>query len=146
MKLEERLIALRKQKRLTQQQLAEKLQVSRQVVSKWETGSHLPSIEKVAALARLYDVSMDAILKDSDANTASEQATPELESEEIWKENRALKLLLCFSVSAILVLLLGFGMLWHQERKANHIGSQDEMMVDTSVEFDVYPDLIDLQS
>lgn len=45
----------------TQEQIAEKLNVSRQAVAKWESGASLPTIDNVIALADLYEVSVDVI-------------------------------------------------------------------------------------
>ncbi len=47
----------------TQEQIAEKLGVSRQAVAKWERGDSLPSIENVIALADLYEVSVDSLVR-----------------------------------------------------------------------------------
>ena len=58
----ERLTALRKQKGLSQAQLAEALDVSRQAVSRWEVGATLPSTENLLALRDLYGVTLDALL------------------------------------------------------------------------------------
>ncbi len=47
----------------TQEQIAEKLGVSRQAVAKWERGDSLPDIENVIALADLYEVSVDSLVR-----------------------------------------------------------------------------------
>ena len=47
MKFSEKLLTLRKAKNLTQEQLAEKLDVSRQSISKWESGQAVPEMEKM---------------------------------------------------------------------------------------------------
>lgn len=57
-----KLVQLRKKKNLTQEELAEKLGVSRQAVSKWECGEALPDTENLVMIARLYGVSLDALL------------------------------------------------------------------------------------
>lgn len=62
MELADKLKKLRKRQDITQQQLAEKLHVSRTAISKWETGRGTPSIDSLKAIAELYDVSMDALL------------------------------------------------------------------------------------
>ncbi|MEE1036621.1 MAG: helix-turn-helix transcriptional regulator [Oscillospiraceae bacterium] len=54
--------ALRKTKELTQEQLAEKLNVSNRTVSRWETGSSMPDIGMLVALAEFYDVSIPEII------------------------------------------------------------------------------------
>lgn len=61
-KLNEKLIFLRKEKRLSQQELAEALEVSRQAVSRWESGDVNPSIENLKCLSSLYGVSIDDLL------------------------------------------------------------------------------------
>ncbi len=58
----ENLYSLRKLHRLSQEDVAEKLGVSRQAVAKWETGATTPDIANCMALGRLYDVSIDDLL------------------------------------------------------------------------------------
>jgi len=58
----ENLIQLRKINHLSQEQLAEKLQVSRQTLSKWETGESLPDIEKSRMLAEIFGVTLDDLV------------------------------------------------------------------------------------
>ena len=58
------LVALRKKHNLSQEQLAEQLGVSRQAVSKWESGQSMPDIEKLLQLGELFGISVDQILKD----------------------------------------------------------------------------------
>ncbi len=58
----ENLIFLRKAKKLSQEELAGKIGVSRQTLSKWETGESLPDIEKAKLLADFLEVSLDELL------------------------------------------------------------------------------------
>lgn len=53
---------LRKEKNLTQEELAEKLNVSGRTVSRWETGSNMPDISMLVELAEFYDVSIPEII------------------------------------------------------------------------------------
>lgn len=64
MKLEEKLIQLRKRQGYTQLQLAEELNISRQAVSRWETGAAQPTIDNLKSLSRLYGISLDELLDD----------------------------------------------------------------------------------
>lgn len=64
MKLEEKLVYLRKEKRLSQMKLAEMMNVSRQAVSRWETGVAVPSIDNLKYLGRIYDVPLEYLLHD----------------------------------------------------------------------------------
>ena len=60
--LSENLLYLRKQKKLTQEQAAEKIGITRQALASYENGQTVPDVEKCLALARLYDVSLDALV------------------------------------------------------------------------------------
>ncbi|MCD8076922.1 MAG: helix-turn-helix domain-containing protein [Lachnospiraceae bacterium] len=62
--LSEKLLTLRTRAGLSQEELAEKLNVSRQSVSKWESGSSIPGIDKILEISRIYGISTDYLLKD----------------------------------------------------------------------------------
>ncbi len=62
MELNEKLLSLRKKNKLTQAQVSETLDVSRQAISNWETGAVLPSTDNLLALSRLYQVPLDHFL------------------------------------------------------------------------------------
>ncbi len=61
MSLAENLQFLRKQKNITQEQLAEQLEVSRQSVSKWESAQSYPEMEKLLQICSMFHCSMDAL-------------------------------------------------------------------------------------
>ena len=65
MKLGERIAEKRKEQGLTQAELAEKMMVTRQTVSRWETGTALPDVERIAELAAVLGVSCDYLLTDA---------------------------------------------------------------------------------
>lgn len=65
MNFAEKLFTLRTQSGYSQEVLAEKLNVSRQAVSKWETGPTLPETDKLIAISELFNVSIDSLLIDS---------------------------------------------------------------------------------
>lgn len=72
-----RLYELRKQKGLSQEELAEKLGVSRQAVSKWERSEASPDTDNLIALAKIYDLTLDELIygkNDSDNTTAESDA------------------------------------------------------------------------
>lgn len=58
-----RLKVLRKQKGLTQEEIAEKLGVSRQAIAKWERGETMPDIESCVKLADLYETTVDMLVR-----------------------------------------------------------------------------------
>ena len=61
MELKEKLNILRKQHKLTQMELANELEVTRQAVSKWEQGTAFPSTENLIQLGKLYGVSIEVL-------------------------------------------------------------------------------------
>ena len=69
--LGEKIIALRKRMNWSQEELAEKLDISRQSVSKWENGSVIPDVEKIIELSRIFDVTLDYLLKPSEIDELS---------------------------------------------------------------------------
>ena len=64
MKLSEKIVKLRKENGLSQEELAQRLAVSRQAVSRWETDSALPDAANLLQLSRLFSVSADYLLND----------------------------------------------------------------------------------
>lgn len=64
----EKIYALRTQAGMSQASFAEKLQVSRQTVSKWELGTSYPEIDKLVAISDMFHVTTDYLLKDQPAS------------------------------------------------------------------------------
>lgn len=62
MTIGEQIQHIRIEKGLTQERLAEMLEVSRQSVSKWELGQAIPDVEKIIRMSELFDVSTDTLL------------------------------------------------------------------------------------
>ncbi|MBM6725329.1 helix-turn-helix transcriptional regulator [Pseudoflavonifractor phocaeensis] len=100
MKLNENLISLRKDKRMSQQDLAEALNVSRQAVSRWEVGTAIPSMDNLLALSKLFGVPTDELM-------GADRGTDALESETVQgsgniKGDSVLKVLLIILAAAVL--------------------------------------------
>lgn len=62
MSFNNRLYQLRKQKGLSQEELANRLNVSRQTISKWEVGDSTPDMEKLIAISDLFNISLDTLI------------------------------------------------------------------------------------
>ena len=60
----EKLKTLRKEKNISQEQLAEKIHVSRQAITKWESGNGIPDIENLIAISALFNESLDSLLSE----------------------------------------------------------------------------------
>lgn len=74
MTFSDKLIALRKKAGWSQEELAERLNVSRQSVSKWESAQSMPDIDKILQLSSLFSVTTDCLLKDGQDDPQSAAA------------------------------------------------------------------------
>lgn len=72
MDFNEKLKQLRHNKEWTQEELAEKLFISRTAISKWESGRGFPSIESLKAISQVFDVSIDELLSNSELISIAE--------------------------------------------------------------------------
>lgn len=73
MEFGEKLFKLRKEKGFSQETLAEKLNTSRQAISKWENGQGFPETEKLLMIGNVFEVSIDYLLKDSVENNEKKE-------------------------------------------------------------------------
>ena len=108
MDFSEKLLTLRKAKDLTQEQLAEKLNVSRQSVSKWEGGQAVPELEKIVAMSVVFDVTTDYLLKSSEIDDLSVK-TEMLEKQQqqmLVREQRQQKIRECILYVIVIYLML----------------------------------------
>ena len=80
MKLCEKLYELRRAAGLSQEELAERLNVSRQAVSKWENGAAQPELSKLVELSRLYGVSVDELLSLEEAEKGDAKAASSVDA------------------------------------------------------------------
>ena len=62
--LGEKLQLLRNNNRLSQEELGEKLGVSRQAISKWDSGQSTPDLKKLIVISQLYNITIDSLVKD----------------------------------------------------------------------------------
>ncbi len=79
MEFNEKLQELRRQKGLTQEELAEHLYVSRTAISKWESGRGYPNLESLKAIAKFFSVSIDGLLSGDQVLTIAEEDSREKE-------------------------------------------------------------------
>lgn len=100
----ERLLQLRNKKGMTQEDLAEYLNVSRQSVSKWELNKTLPDVEKLMLLSDLYEVTLDYLVKgveeiveeneevsDDEMDVKDEKDMEDTSESEAWKSNLSIQ-------------------------------------------------------
>ena len=98
MNLSEKLLALRKARTMSQEELAERLDVSRQAISRWEIGEVIPDTTNVLAVSRLFGVSTDYLL-----GLTNVKFKKNVELSELGLTNKALFALLSGSVDGALL-------------------------------------------
>ena len=80
MALSEKLYTLRKKSGLSQEQLAEQLNVSRQAISKWESGTSIPESDKLISISNYFNVSLDYLMKEDNTQSKDESQTEKIVS------------------------------------------------------------------
>ena len=138
MELKDKLAELRNKKGLSQIAAAEALNVSRQAISRWETGASAPGTENLIELSRLYGVSMDALVnggepgcKENEAESAA-AAPPR-------RTSRRLRLAVIALALAVLAAIIGAYLSWRGE-------SDDKVIKVENMQEDVIPNFEDIDS
>lgn len=113
MNLGENIYKFRKEKNLSQENLAELLEVSRQSISKWETNTSIPELDKLIKMSEIFGVSLDDLVKDLSLQENIAPPCPQkLEKQEIQNQKRESVgqtqkligiILLCFGILAFLL-------------------------------------------
>ena len=156
MDLAERLTALRKRAGLSQGDVAERLNVSRQAVSRWETGLTVPATDNLSRLGRLYGVTLDELLsysaplppekpqEEAPAQQPQEAAqqpkaeapapTPQPAAASAPAHARAI--IIALSILCLL-LAIGVGVLLHQKHSENRELTFDEMESESIEDADI---------
>lgn len=125
--LHEKLAELRAENNMSQFEVAEALNVSRQAISRWETGRAKPSTEKLIALSRLYGVPLDELVGDepacveSGAESVESAASQHRTSPRRWLAAAAL-------VIAVLAVVIGAYLIWRGESNEIITDFQDEIV------------------
>lgn len=149
MDLAERLAALRKRAGLSQGDVAEQLNVSRQAVSRWETGFTVPSTDNLSHLGRLYGVTLDELLSYSAAlppekpqeeapaqQPKAEAPAPTPQPAAASAPAHARAIIIALSILCLL-LAIGVGVLLHQKHSENRELTFDEIESESIEDADI---------
>ena len=116
MKFNEKLMSIRKMKGLSQEELGMELQVSRQTISKWESGQSYPDFQRLVMLSDCFDMTLDELVKDIDVQdvrnknlTDEKVASIYLDIENVKNKSRKLIEIFCYAGVILLgIVILGF--------------------------------------
>lgn len=113
MKFEDKLIELRKKEGLSQEQLAEKLNVTRQTISKWELGDSKPSMDKLIEISKIFNVDINELTLNN--------ATVSKNTKNDNNSKRKIVLVICIVLLILSVGTLGYRVLSSRKEKNNGI-------------------------
>ena len=149
MDVAERLAALRKRAGLSQGDVAERLNVSRQAVSRWETGFTVPPTDNLSHLGRLYGVTLDELLSYSAAlppekpqeeapaqQPKAEAPAPTPQPAAASAPAHARAIIIALSILCLL-LAIGVGVLLHQKHSENRELTFDEIESESIEDADI---------
>lgn len=137
MTLREKLIVLRDRAGLSQMELADRLGVSRQAVSRWESGDTTPTMDKLKSLARIYGVSLDWLCSDTADGEPPEAAKPEADRNPdeapAGKEGEKKQKIRAIAI-ALAIVVIAFACVWFaaENKKADEADNQGD-----NVKYDV---------
>lgn len=106
MKFNEKIIKLRKEKGLSQEQLGYELGVTRQTVSKWELGMTTPEMDKLIEISELFNISLDELLKGEDnSKESSNKENIDQHQYNNYTQNQKIRIPLLFKILIIVVII-----------------------------------------
>lgn len=114
MNFNEKLIELRKSKGLTQDELGDKLGVSRQTISKWELAQSYPDFQRLVLISDYFGLSLDVLVKDIEVQDVREKNNKDKQINEIYDDTQKAKMAVntvmnafaIFGIVGVFILLL----------------------------------------
>lgn len=134
MELKEKLVDLRKKRGLSQAELAEEINVSRQAISRWEVGSAIPSADNLMWLSKFYEVSMDELM-DTSCDGGQEKSQEKTVAKS--KAGVPIKFLVCICVLAVITAIVIWAVFSMHQREEKDVIGLWELESETYVSGDV---------
>lgn len=107
MKFNEKILDLRRQKGWSQEELGNKLDVSRQTISKWEIGATTPELENLVMLSEVFDISIDELVDNPRTQTDIKEDNTKVEEKELTSKQSKSKKKISWVIIIIIFLLSG---------------------------------------
>ena len=141
MNFSEKLYELRKKKGLSQEELAEKVGVSRQTISKWEMNQSSPEMEKLVTLSKIFDISLDELVGNDVIDVIDEKEIEPKEDVKTKKKYIILKIIITIFIIYFIICVIKFILLTRQVLITNSINEENysihKFIVNTD---DAFPD------
>lgn len=126
MKFNEKLIKLRKEKGLSQEELGYQFNVTRQTVSKWELGQTTPEMDKLVEMSKFFNVSVDELVNEKETNDSNYNSNDNvvIEDQKVTdKNNNKNKTIVIVVVALLIMFILGVVFVSSVFRNANGLAS-----------------------
>ncbi len=108
MKIGDKILELRKNTKMSQEKLAEKLNVTRQTISNWELGQTLPDIEQTKEISKIFNITLDELVDNDVKDVLVEKVNNT--QEDVNKIEKKLKIILsaimCFIIFSIIIMII----------------------------------------
>lgn len=138
MQFNERLVQIRKQQGMSQETLAERIGVSRQAVSKWETGEALPDYGKLIALADTLNVSLDFLCGRSEQTAAEPTSSSSVvEPSSVKKRSAPRILVIVLAALLALLILLTVGLLLSASVYSGNIATNGTLSIEATHDYNI---------
>ncbi len=116
MKFNEKLLSLRKQKGLSQEELGMELEVSRQTISKWEAGQSYPDFQRLVMLSDYFHMTLDELVRDIDVQDVREKKLTDEKVASMYGDlekgkeflNRCMKIIVYLGIGIMAFILVTF--------------------------------------
>lgn len=128
----EKLTNLRKQKGLSQEELGEELNVTRQTISKWELGQTSPDANKLKEIAKLFEISLDELTSDAEVTNVEK----EYKESNIEKKNKKLSLKIFVCGLIISIILCGIGLIKQNNAKKTNKAKEQQALAQSQSSVD----------
>ncbi len=139
MELNTKLVALRKKKGLSQSELAEKINVSRQTISRWEVGKALPTSENLKYLSQIYKVSFEYLLLEDEEETEEKiaiEANDLGQTKEVEHSKKRVYHRTYHIMAALVVMIIGIVIAFTIHKSVETKQKQENIVVIESMEQD----------
>lgn len=103
MEFKDKLIELRKSKGLSQEEFGNRIGVSRQTISKWESGQSYPDFQRLVLLSDFFDISLDVLVKDLDLQDVRNQNLSDAKVDSLYEDVQKAKSTLNLIINAFAI-------------------------------------------
>lgn len=135
--LKEKLVSLRKENGLTQLAVAEKMNISRQAISRWESGMALPSTDNLKCLGALYGVSIDYLLNEN-SDRKNKLLDDETAADKNHHKNKKAAIIIAIALAGVLIVgILGYFLIRNNGKTIDVANAESDQWSESQTEIEM---------